>query len=95
MADELCPRCGSNHVQEFGYWRSAGLLISAGCGGCFFLILGTVLLSVSAILGAPLIGIGIVVLALGILAYFIMIFKGRLCADCKHRWVVKKAEKAS
>lgn len=85
-----CPRCGSQQVKKQGYWRAVGMLLAGFSGGCLFLCLGVFLLSVSAVLGAPIIGIGVLFVVAAIFVYFATMFKGRICSDCNHRWFEKK-----
>ena len=87
---ETCPRCGSQRVKKQGYWRALGMLLAGFSGGCLFLVLGLLLLSVSAVLGAPFIGIGALFVLAGVFIYFATMFRGRICLDCNHRWFEKK-----
>lgn len=57
-----------------------------------FLAVGVVLLSVSTFLGAPLIGIGATLVLLGAFCGFLILFRGKVCADCSHKWVERLRE---
>lgn len=83
---KTCPRCGSIRVQKQSYWRAVWMLLSGGCGGCLIVVIGIALLSVSTLLGAPLIGIGAAILLAIFVGYIIVLLKGKECRDCGHRW---------
>ena len=77
---EKCPRCESNKVQSRG--------------GCFFLVLGLGMLSVSIwLLIIP--PVGIVGILIGLLIMFASLFaKGQLqCQDCNFAWKYPYEEK--